>query len=77
MNKPTKPYEVHKLTIPGCDANCKLSSFMELMSPVIPKNYAKECNIPEEYDYLANLEKYLNNLDDIIDYDGGYVNNGY
>jgi lysosomal acid phosphatase len=56
-----KPYN---LAIPGCAAVCPLEKFAELLKPVIPVNWEKECKmgiLPDGFAFnsLAILGQYL------------------
>ncbi|XP_044137557.1 testicular acid phosphatase homolog [Bufo gargarizans] len=41
----TDPYE---LVLPGCTSPCPLQNFSQLMAPVIPQDWRKECQIQKE-----------------------------
>jgi hypothetical protein len=37
--------EPYNLAVPGCDAVCPLEKFVELLQPVIPVRWEKECKM--------------------------------
>ncbi|PSN43945.1 hypothetical protein C0J52_03761 [Blattella germanica] len=51
----------YRLTLPGCEALCPLDKFEELLSPVIPHNWEKECQ-----NNIFNNELALNTLSIIV-----------
>jgi hypothetical protein len=57
-------HEPYNLAIPGCDAVCPLEKFVELLQPIIPVNWEKECKLgifPDDFTFssLAVLGQYL------------------
>jgi len=57
-------HEPYNLAIPGCDAVCPLEKFAELLQPVIPVKWEKECKVgifPDDFTFssLAVLGQYL------------------
>jgi hypothetical protein len=56
--------EPYNLAIPGCDAVCPLEKFAELLKPIIPVDWEKECKMGVFSDYvifisLAGMGQYL------------------
>jgi hypothetical protein len=60
-------HELYNLAIPGCDAVCPLEKFVELLQPVIPVNWEKECKMgifPDDFTLssLAVIGQYLHHM---------------
>jgi len=49
-------HEPYNLAIPGCDAVCPLEKFVELLQPIIPVNWEKECKLgifPDDFTFSS------------------------
>ncbi|XP_006902611.1 PREDICTED: prostatic acid phosphatase-like [Elephantulus edwardii] len=45
-------HEPYPLTLPGCNHSCPLTTFAELVAPVIPRDWASECMLTADHQVL-------------------------